>query len=78
MLIERDGELSCKVPFLGRWLRTVGPRQISTTYTEAEALKIYREEEDRAAVRSEEIVKLIAGWGPYKGRSVTTDDVGMA
>jgi hypothetical protein len=75
VLVELDGELSCKVPFLGRWLRTVGPRQISTTYTEAEALKIYREEEEKAAVRSDEIVQLIGRWGPYKGRSVSTDEV---
>jgi hypothetical protein len=75
VLMERDGELSCKVPFLGRWLRTVGPRQISTTYTEAEALRISREEEDKATIRAEEVVRLIGRWGAYKGRSVTTDEV---
>jgi hypothetical protein len=75
ILIERNGELSCKVPFLGRWLRTVGPRQISTTYTEAEALRIYREEEEKAAVRSKEIVQLIGQWGAYKGRSISPEQV---
>ena len=75
VLVERDGELSCKVPFLGRWLRTVGPRQISTTYTEAEALRIYREEEEKTAVRSDEIAQLTKLWGAYKGRSISTDDV---
>ena len=75
VLIERNDELSCKVPFLGRWLRNVGPRQISTTYTEAEALRIYREQEEKAAVRSNEIVQLIGQWGAYKGRSISPEDV---
>jgi uncharacterized protein len=56
-------------------LRTVGPRQISTTYTEAEALKIYREKEEKSVVRSDEIVQTINRWGTYKGRSISTDDV---
>jgi uncharacterized protein len=75
VLVEREGEISCKVPLLGRWLRTIGPRQISTTYTEAEAVKIYQEAEEKAAVRSDEIVRLTQHWGPYKGRSVSSDDV---
>lgn len=75
VLVEKDGQFSCKVPFLGRWLSTVGPRQISTTYTEAEALRIYQEEEEKVAVRSEEIVKLIEGWDAYKGRSISPENV---
>jgi hypothetical protein len=75
VLVERDGDLSCKVPFLGRWLRTVGPRQISTTYTEAEALRIYREEEQKATVRPDEIAQLTKQWGAYKGRTISSEDV---
>jgi len=38
-------------------------------------LRIYREEEEKAAVRSNEIVQLIGQWGAYKGRSISAEDV---
>ncbi len=75
VLVEEDGHIGCKVPFFARWLKTVGPRQISTTYTEAQALKIYREEQEKSSVRSQEIIKLLERWPAYKGRSISPDHV---
>jgi hypothetical protein len=73
VLIEDNGEIRCKVPLFARWLRTVGPRQISTTYTEAEAQRIHRQQEESVAVRSPEIVQLLEKWPPYKGMSLSPD-----
>src|SRR5205085_1307408 len=75
VLVEEDGQIGCKVPFFARWLKTVGPRQISTTYTEAQALKIYREEQEKSSVRSQEIVRLLERWPAYKGRSISPDHI---
>lgn len=75
VLVESDGCIACKVPFFGRWLRTVGPWQIITTYTETEAVRLYHEAEEEAAVTSSELLKLLSHWGTYKGRRVTADDV---
>lgn len=75
VLIEEDGFVRCKVPLFARWLQTVGPRQISTTYTEAEAVRIYLEEENKAAVKAQELTHLVRKWPPYKGRSLNTEDI---
>lgn len=74
VLIETDGAIGCKVPLFARWLRTVGPRQISTTFVEDEATRIEREREETASVRPQEIIELVRKWPPYKGRTITVDD----
>jgi hypothetical protein len=75
ILINTNGQYRCKVPLFSSWLQSVGPRQISTTYTEAEAVRILRQREDDSEVRAAEIVKLAETWQPYKGRRISAEDV---
>ena len=75
VLIETDKSVACKVPLFARWLQAVGPRQISTTYTEGEAIRIQRETEERNSVSSQEVSQLVNSWPHYKGRRISAEDI---
>lgn len=75
VLTSSERLVDCKVPLFREWLRTVGPRQISTTYTEAEAVRILRISEEESDVRAIEIAALVARWPQYKGRTISSEDV---
>ena len=75
ILVHSGGTYGCKVNFFSRWLREVGPLEISTTFTDLEAIQQRKRAEEEAHVRSEEIVDLCSSWPPYKGRHIGPEQV---
>ena len=75
ILTYNSGLYSCKIPFFERWLKEVGPLEISTTFTDLETIQARKVEEEKARVRSDEIVALCSSWAPYKGRRVGPEQV---
>lgn len=75
-ILVEDGETyRCKVPFFQRWLTDKGISQIITTFADVDALLERKRQEEQLYVRPEEIVRLTAGWGAYKGSKITEDRV---
>ncbi len=75
VLTFNGGTYSCKIPFFGLWLKEVGPLEISTTFTDLEAIRARKQEEEKARVRPEELIILCSSWSPYKGRRVGPEEV---
>jgi len=75
VLIVKDNCYECKVKFFERWLVEKGFREIITDMIDYDELVRQKEEEEKARVTSEEITALVKNWGPYKGRTITEDQV---
>ncbi|MCJ7515149.1 MAG: ATP-binding protein [Dehalococcoidia bacterium] len=73
VLIAKENCYDCNVPFFREWLKERGVSEIITTFSDLDAILLHKKEESEAYVRSDEIVRLINKWGPYKGRRITED-----
>ncbi|HEV2963575.1 MAG TPA: hypothetical protein VG649_17240 [Candidatus Angelobacter sp.] len=75
VLSHNAGIYTCKIPFFERWLKEVGPLEISTTFTDLEAIQARKREEEKAHVCSEEIIQICSRWPQYKGRRIGPEQV---
>jgi hypothetical protein len=75
VLVDNAGFYQCKIPFFARWLKEVGFREISTTFTDVATMETRRREEEASRVSAEEIVAICSRWPHYKGRRIGTEEV---
>lgn len=75
VLEESRGELRAKVKLFDLWLTRYGVRAITTTFTDPDAILHAKRREQEDRVQPEEITELVAGWGIYRGKAVTAEDV---
>lgn len=72
---EDDNKYRCKAIFFQEWLKEQGISEIMTTCTDYEMYLRERVLEEEAYVRPDEITKLIKNWGPYQGKTITSEEV---
>ena len=75
ILTYKENKYKCKVNFFEEWLKEKGITEIITKFSDEDAILTLREQEGKAYVQSDEIVKLVNVWGAYKGRNITEDRV---
>ena len=71
VLVQNEGEYSCKVHLFERWLVDEGVNALDLTLVEEESLRTKLEAEERRRVKDREISVLVSNWGHYRGRQVT-------
>ncbi len=76
ILVLRNNEYQCKVPFFSAWLQEKGVREIITRYVDPAQMEKYKRDEIEAFVRSDEIVSLLKGEEfYYKGKFISDEKV---
>ena len=75
VLERKEHKYTFKVPLFGRWLRKRGVLDVMSTYMEADYVDELREREAANKISEEAMTKLVDGWGPYKGQSITEDRI---
>ena len=70
-----DDDYLFKVPLFHSWLDSRGVTDIITSFDELDAASRARQEEGHLQVRSDEIVKLVGAWPPYRGQIITEDKI---
>ena len=72
---EKEGEYVPKVELFGRWLREGGFTRLVDGHVGDELEEMRQIEEDKAYVRSDEVVDLVGNWPLYQGHRITEDRV---
>ncbi|MFX0198989.1 MAG: AAA family ATPase, partial [Candidatus Hodarchaeota archaeon] len=75
IITSEGNNYRCKVLLFEEWLRERGIKQIITTFPEVDTMLARKSKEDEAYVKSQEIIKLVQGWGEYKGKHISADQV---
>lgn len=75
VLVEDDGQLSARVRLFENWLARHGVAGITTTFTDPDAILHAKQRELELRVQAEEITRVTARWGLYRGAKVTSEDV---
>jgi hypothetical protein len=75
ILIEREGDLSPRVPLFLRWLEGEGVNEIVVTMGDDDALIRRQRAQEAARPRTDELVKLVERWRTYQGQLVESQDV---
>ena len=71
VLVQEEGEYSCKVRLFERWLVDGGANELDLTLVEEESLRTQLETEKRRRVKDREVATLARTWGNYRGRQIT-------
>ena len=75
VLQERDGQFEFNLPIFKLWLVDVGIGQLIADALSEELTDMVLTEENKASVRSEEVVTLANQWPTYRGKHLGTDDI---
>jgi hypothetical protein len=75
VLREKDGQFEFNLPIFKLWLVDVGISQLIADSLNEEITDLIFAEENKAAVKSEEVVALANGWPTYQGKHVGTDEI---
>lgn len=75
VLKEHDGTYSFVLPIFEIWLADIGIQQLIADSLNEELANIVLAEENKAAVKSQEITDLVRNWPTYRGQHIGTDDV---
>ena len=75
VLVDEGGLYRFKVGLFERWLLGKGAQELLTTFMDPDAIALLRAADESFAVRSDEVVQLVNGWGTYKGQRITEDRV---
>ena len=75
VLVQEEGEYSCKVRLFERWLVDSGVNELELTLVEEESLRAHVEAEKSRRVTDREVASLAETWGNYRGRQVTAVNV---
>ena len=75
----KEEAYQCKVPFFEQWLQERGISEIITRYIDPDLLARYKQQEEEALIKSEEIVRLIRDRGDvgfyYKGQCLSEQKI---
>ena len=74
-LVEENGNCKWKPKFFERWLIESGFSKLTGEFLNEEAIQHLEDEEEKAYVRSKEIVDLCEKWGLYRSGNIDTERV---
>ena len=74
LVSERDS-LMPRIPFFRRWLVEYGPTEIVREVTDDAARASVEAGREEAVIRQDELSDVVKTWSPYRGRSVTAEDL---
>jgi hypothetical protein len=75
VLFERDNVFGFNLPLFRLWLVDVGVSQLIGDSLSEELADLVLAEENKAAIRSEEVVALSQTWPTYRGKHIGTDEI---
>jgi len=75
IMSEQRGGYAITLPLFQDWLKEGGLNRLVADTLGDELALVKQSEEERADVKADEIRNVIQGWGPYRGRSVQSEDV---
>lgn len=75
VLVEQDGRFELSLPIFKLWLVDVGVTQLIADSLNEELTDLIIAEENKATVRSNEIVDLAKKWPTYCGNHIGTDEI---
>ena len=75
VLVQADGQYSCKVGLFERWLVDQGVSELDLSLVEEEHLRRIKEAEERKRIKIGEISTLVNRWENYRGRQITDGDL---
>lgn len=75
ILDRAEDDYQCRVPLFEKWLVSVGPRLIVTTFPDPEAVLGVIREDELQRVDETEIAELVAKWELFRGDRIGTTDV---
>ena len=75
VLKEEGGEYIFVLPIFGAWLADIGVQQLISDRLSEELVSLVLDEENSAAILSEEVVELAKGWHTYRGLKIGSDEI---
>jgi len=71
----QDDSYDIKVRLFHEWLKRCGIQDIIATFSDLDAVLKQRQQDEKLKILPEEIIKVIDGWGLYKGQQITETKV---
>lgn len=75
VLTDHGGVYSFKLPIFGLWLKDDGLNKLIADQISEDLAQTVQSEEDKARVKSEEVVALSQKWPTYRGKHIGTDEI---
>ena len=75
VLTDHGGVYDFKLPIFGLWLKDDGLNKLIADQVSEDLAQIVQSEEDKARVKSDEVVVLSQKWPTYRGRHIGTDEI---
>jgi hypothetical protein len=75
IVLRQDSHYDIKVGLFKKWLVSSGVRELITSFGDLDEILKRKQQEEKAFVRSEEIVAVCQTWGLYRGRKISEDHV---
>lgn len=75
IIIEEKGKLVIKPKIFETWLIEKGIHNLISSFSDADALQVFKEKDKETYIKDVEIIELVKTWESYKGTQITNVDV---